>query len=67
MTAYCRLFLQMCGHYLIEPTACTPAAAWEKGQVETQVGTTRDRLFCPRIRVGSLEELNDLLMERTIA
>jgi transposase len=65
--AFNRRFLQMCGHYLIEPTACTPAAGWEKGQVENQVGTTRDRLFCPRIRVGSLEELNDLLMERTIA
>ena len=26
-----RRFLQMCGHYLVEPTACTPAAGWEKG------------------------------------
>jgi transposase len=62
-----RRFLQMCGHYLVEPTACSPAAGWEKGQVENQVGTTRDRMFCPTIRVGSMEELNDLLMERTIA
>ena len=31
---YNRRFLQMCGHYLVEPTACTPAAGWEKGQVE---------------------------------
>jgi hypothetical protein len=31
-------FLQMCSHYLIEPVACTPAAGWEKGQVENQVG-----------------------------
>jgi hypothetical protein len=23
----------MCNHYLIEPTACTPASGWEKGQV----------------------------------
>ena len=29
----------MCGHYLVEPMACTPAAGWEKGQVENQVGT----------------------------
>src|SRR5712671_7128258 len=29
---YNRRFLRMCGHYLIEPTACTPAAGWEKGQ-----------------------------------
>jgi transposase len=27
-----RRFLRMCGHYLIEPTAGTPAAGWEKGQ-----------------------------------
>jgi transposase len=27
-----RRFLRMCGHYLVEPVACTPAAGWEKGQ-----------------------------------
>jgi hypothetical protein len=27
-----RRFLQMCSHYLVEPTACTPASGWEKGQ-----------------------------------
>jgi transposase len=31
-----RRFLRMCSHYLIEPTACTPTAGWEKGQVENQ-------------------------------
>ncbi|WP_262032037.1 IS21 family transposase, partial [Microvirga sp. Mcv34] len=31
--AYNRRFLQMCGHYLVEPVACTPASGWEKGQV----------------------------------
>jgi transposase len=35
---YNRRFLRMCGHYLVEPVACTPAAGWEKGQVENQVG-----------------------------
>src|ERR1700689_2329207 len=40
-----RRFLQLCSHYLVEPTACTPAAGWEKGQVENQVGTARERLF----------------------
>jgi transposase len=30
--AYNRRFLQMCGHYLVDPVACTPAAGWEKGQ-----------------------------------
>ena len=28
---YNRRFLQMCGHYLIDPVACTPASGWEKG------------------------------------
>jgi transposase len=36
-----RRFLRLCGHYLVEPTACTPAAGWEKGQVENQVGLVR--------------------------
>ena len=36
--AYNRRFLQMCGHYLVEPVACTPASGWEKGQVENQDG-----------------------------
>jgi len=37
-----RRFLQMCSHYLVEPTACTPASGWEKGQVENQVGLVRE-------------------------
>ena len=28
-----RRFLQMMSHYLVEPTPCTPGAAWEKGQI----------------------------------
>jgi transposase len=43
-----RRFLRMCGHYLVEPTACTPASGWEKGQVENQVGVVRERFFTPR-------------------
>ena len=27
-------FEQMCSHHLVEPVACSPAAGWEKGQVE---------------------------------
>ena len=48
-----RRFLEKCGHYLVEPTACTPAAGWEKGQVENQVGLVRERFFTPRLRVTS--------------
>src|SRR3546814_8636136 len=29
-----RRFLIMTDHYMVEPTACSPAAGWEKGQVE---------------------------------
>ena len=43
-------FMQMCSHYLIEPVACTPAAGWEKGQVEKQVQDIRNWLFLPRPR-----------------
>jgi transposase len=40
-----RRFLQMLSHHLVEPTACTPAAGWEKGQVENQVGVVRRHFF----------------------
>ena len=40
--AFNRRFMQMCSHYLIEPTACTPASGWEKGQVENQVNVVRE-------------------------
>jgi transposase len=62
-----RRFLQMCGHYLVEPVACTPAAGWEKGQVENQVGNLRERLFAPRLRVASYDELNAWLLDQCIA
>jgi transposase len=64
---YNRRFLQMCGHYLVEPTACTPAAGWEKGQVENQVGLVRERFFSPRLRFKSYEEMNGWLLDRCIA
>ena len=53
---YNRRFLQMCGHYLVDPVACTPASGWEKGQVENQVGLVRERFFTPRLRVKSYDE-----------
>jgi transposase len=64
---YNRRFLQMCGHYLVDPVACTPASGWEKGQVENQVGLVRERFFTPRLRVTSYDELNALLLDKTIA
>ena len=62
-----RRFLRMCGHYLVEPNACTPASGWEKGQVENQVGVVRERFFTPRLRVASYEELNAWLLDRCVA
>ncbi|MFC1681316.1 IS21 family transposase [Pseudomonadota bacterium] len=62
-----RRFLQMCSHYLVEPVACTPAADWEKGQVENQVGLVRERMFTPRLRFKTYAELNAWLLERCVA
>jgi transposase len=56
-----RRFLIMADHYMVEPVACSPAAGWEKGQVENQVQTIRGRFFQPRLRFASLEELNGWL------
>jgi transposase len=64
---YNRRFLQMCGHYLVDPVACTPASGWEKGQVENQVGLVRERFFTPRVRVKSYDELNAWLLDQCIA
>ena len=62
-----RRFLQLCAHYLVEPTACTPASGWEKGQVENQVGTARERLFTPRLHFPGYAELNGWLETRCLA
>ena len=59
-----RRFLSLMNHYLVEPVACTPAAGWEKGQVERQVGIMRQRLFVPRVKFADLEELNRWLEQR---
>ena len=64
---YNRRFLQMCGHYLVEPVACTPASGWEKGQVENQVGLVRERFFTPRLRFKHYDELNAWLLDKCVA
>ena len=55
-----RRFLVMADHYMVEPTACSPAAGWEKGQVKQQVQTIRGLFFQPRLRFASIEELQRL-------
>jgi len=59
-----RRFLSLMNHYLVEPIACTPAAGWEKGQVERQVGIMRYRLFVPKLRFADIDELNGWLEQR---
>jgi transposase len=58
---FTRRFQSLASHYLFEPVACTPAAGWEKGQVENQVGMVRYRFFAMRRRFASLAELNEWL------
>jgi len=62
-----RRFLQLMSHHLVEPTACTPAAGWEKGQVENQVGNIRERFFTPRLKFKNYDELNAWLLDRCVA
>ena len=62
--AFNRRFLRMCSHYLVEPTACTPGAGWEKGQVENQVGLVRERFFTPRLRFRTGEFRSPFLQLR---
>ena len=64
---YNRRFPQMCAHHLVEPVACTPAAGWEKGQVENQVGVVRERFFTPRLRFKTRDELNAWLLDKCVA
>ena len=61
-----RRFLALCAHYLVEPIACTPAAGWEKGQVENQVGNVREWLFRPRPKFETLAELNAWLKAKCV-
>jgi transposase len=62
-----RRFLCLASHYLFEPVACTPAAGWEKGQVENQVGLVRKRFFATRRKFADLGELNEWLRDQCLA
>ena len=62
-----RRFEQLMSHHLVAPTACSPAAGWEKGQVENQVGVVRERFFTPRLSFKTLDDLNGWLADKCIA
>lgn len=59
-----RRFMALANPYLFEPVACTPAAGWEKGQIENQVGNIREWLFTPRAQFKTFVELNTWLAKR---
>lgn len=59
-----RRFLALASHYLFEPVACSPAAGWEKGQVENQVGNVREWLFTPTPKFADFDALNRWLEMR---
>ena len=59
-------FENLCAHYMVEPTACTPARGNEKGRVERQVAIDRSKFFTPMPKGSSLSELNDRLMSQLI-
>jgi hypothetical protein len=54
-------FAEMASYHLFEPIACTPAAGWEKGQVEKQVGDTRRNFFTPIIKGANYTDINNQL------
>jgi transposase len=60
-------FEQMCSHYLFDPVACTPGAGWEKGQVENQVGVSRNRFFTPVPKFATIADLNESLLSKCLA
>jgi transposase len=58
-----RRFQNLASYYLFDLVACTPAAGWEKGQIENQVGVVRKRFFAKRRTFTDLEELNEWLAD----
>ncbi len=60
-------FKAMASHYVFEPEFCTPAAGWEKGQVEKNVRDARSRIWQVMPVFHDLAELNQWLEERCMA
>src|SRR5438128_9192584 len=61
-----KTFVTFRSHYLFESHFCTPAAGWEKGQVEHGVKFSRDNFLVPIPEAASFEELNHVLLERCL-
>ncbi len=56
-------FVALTSHYLFEPQFCSPAAGWEKGQIEKNVQDARRRIWSDVPSFASLEGLNAWLQE----
>ncbi len=59
-------YLAMSAHYTFKPVFCNVAQGHEKGLVEGLVGFARRNTMVPIPRVNTLEELNDLLLQKAI-
>lgn len=57
-------FIQFRSHYLFDAQFCAPAKGNEKGQVEKLVQTARSQFLVPVPEIGSLEELNEILLKK---
>jgi len=57
-------FLAMASHYVFEPAFCSPAAGWEKGQVEKNVQDAQHRLWQPMPDFLDLASRNAWLEQR---
>jgi hypothetical protein len=57
-------FEAMASHFLFEATFCSPAAGWEKGQVEKAVRDSRSRLWHDAPKFADLDALNTWLSAR---
>jgi transposase len=57
-------FRAMASHFLFEPEFCTPAAGWEKGQIEKNVQDARRRIWQHAPKFESFAVLNRWLEDR---
>ena len=58
-----KTFVTFRSHYLFESHFCTPAAGWEKGQVESGVGFGRRNYLVPIREAATFADLNTLVLE----
>ena len=60
-------FVKFRAHYTFKSRFCNPEKAREKGGVENLVGYSRRNFLVPIPEVADFEELNDLLLKRSLA